>query len=324
MTIYKTAYDTTACSGFRVKDTQDKLEKGSISGALRHVTIKTNHAPEGFALSLLEGGNSAADVIPYFHHPMVMPYSKLDNPELQFAVDVRNFGKWYAPNEVFVVRNRPEYDWNIKRAILNYIWMTERPEILRDVSTIPLATYAMLVSECVARRFALDPLERIKIQVLAAFFYLGLFVENRELGEMERGKMVGVISRVTRVPAERVFEYVGDIPLMTGLVDFCEAAKTLTQSVALSDFNVGVLVAITSGTWYGTNARGNLAVGLEPVPTWLMTVAASLDEATFKRSTLAKISMQFDKAGAGDNFLKSLNVLMGGPDVVASQVSKTE
>jgi len=326
MTIYKTAYDTTACSGFRTKDTQDKLRQGALSGAYRTVRVRTNHNEEGLDLLLLEGGNSSADVIPYFYHPMVVPAPALKEPRLEFAIDVRSFGKWYAPNQVFVVRNHPEYDWHIKRAILNYVWMTERPEILRDISPIPAQVYAALMSECVARRFALDPGEKIKVAVVAAYFYYGLFSEDRlaDRDEMEHNKIVGMVARATKVPADTVFTLLQDLPLINDLSFLCECIKKVTGSVALQDLNHGVLIAIMSGTWYGVNARENLAVALEHAPTWLMCVAASLQEATFKRSQLAKISMNFDRQNAASHFIKALDVLVGGPTVVADQVNTTE
>lgn len=326
MTIYQTAYDTTACSGYRIRDTQDKLEQGSLAGALRHVRIRTNHNEEGFSLCLLEGGNSAADVIPYFKHPMVMPYKKLKDPDLEFAVDVRDFGKWFAPNQVFQVRNRPEYEWNVKRAILNYVWMTERPEILRDISLIPAQTYAMLMSECIARRFALDNAEKIKVAVIACYFYYGLFTPDRnaDRDELEFTKLVGMISRATKVPAPNVMQLVEHIPLINDLAFLCECIKNVTGSVALTDLNVGTLMITMSGTWYGTNAKENLAVGLEHVPTWLMIVSASLREATFKRSQVNKISSVFDRQGAADNFIKSLDVLIGGSTVIEDQVIKLD
>lgn len=326
MTIYKTAYDTSACSGFRVRDVQDQLEKGALQMAMRSMRIKTNHDEEGFTLHLLEGGNSAADVIPYFRHPVLLPSTSKnvggDDGGVQFAVDVRNFGKYNAPQQVFIVKNAPEFAWNVKRAILNHVWVTERPEILRDISPIPAQTYSTLLAECISHRFALDPAQKFQVQALAAFFYYGLFFESRTLDEMERNKLAGMISRATKVPAEKVFEWLGDTPLLNSLEEFCQACAKVTGSVALDKFNTGVLVAIAGGTWYGTNSRENIAVALEHVPTWIMCVEASLSEATFKRSMLAKISSRFDKQGAGDAFSRTLNVLLGGDRVIQEQVNK--
>lgn len=328
MSIYKTAYDTSACSGFRVKDTEDKLTKGLYSNAFHSASIQLNEHTEAFQLHLLEGGNSSADVIPFFNHPLpIKGFSKDAETGLavrEFVVDVRNFGKWYAPNEQFIVRNQPEYAWNIKRALLNQMWVNERVELLRDISTIPAAVYAALMSECIARRFALDAGEQATISVLACYFYFGLFTDDKEYDEFEKNKVAGNIARITRIPAEKVFEIIDGLRILSSLEDFCNACKEKTGSVSLNDFNIGVLIAICSGNWFGTNARENLAVGLEHIPTWIMIVAASLDEATFKRSVLAKVSARYDKNNAGDNFIKSLNVILGGANVIQEKILKSE
>jgi hypothetical protein len=313
MAIFKTAYDTSACSGFRTREVKDKLEAGRFLGAFSTDTpfsLKTSG--EQVTLQLLKGGNSAADVVPFFNHPFPLKASNGDASSVEFALDVRNFGKWYAPNETFVVRNRPEYLWSVRRAVLNALWLTERPEIFRDLSTIPAAVYAGLISESIARRFALDAAEQITLSVVACYFYHCLFTDEKEFDEFTMNKVAGNIARITRAPAEKVFEIISDMKVLNSLDELCTACREKTGSVRLEDFNLGVLVAICSSTWFGTNAREILVVGLEHIPTWLAIVSASLNDATFKRSTLTKISTRYDKGGAAANFGKSLEMLIGG------------
>lgn len=313
MAIFQTAYDTSACAGFRVRDVQDKLISGYYQGAYREVTV-TGRDNEVLSLQLLQGGSSAADLVPFFNHPFLLTTSEKNahgEKKKLFAVDVRNFGKWYAPNASFVVRNQPEYVWNIKRALLNQLWLTERPEIFRDLSTIPAAVYASLVSESIARRFALDAGEQATIMIVACYFYYCLFTNDHVFDEFAVNKIAGNIARVTRLPADKVLQVIDGMPVLNSLEELCNACRDKSGSIRLDDFNVGVLVAVLAGTWFGTNARENIIVGLEHIPTWLMIVNASLSEASFKRSVLTKISVRFDKGGAADSFNKSLAMLLG-------------
>lgn len=316
MGIFKTAYDTSVCSGFRMQEVSEKLKAGVYSGAFRQLSVLLKNTDQTVMLYLLQGGNSSADVVPYFNHPFPVKGDQKDHhtgeANINFAVDVRHFGKYNAPNETFVVRNRSEYMWNIRRALLNQLWRTERAEIFRDISTIPAAVYSSLISESIARRFALDPSEQAIIAVVACYYYHCLFSDEKEFDEFTLNKIVGTIARVTRVPADKVFSIVDGMRVLTSLDDLCQACREKTASIRLEDFNLGVLVAVCSGTWFGTNARENLAVGLEHVPTWLMIVMASLNDATFKRSVLSKIVVRYDKGGAGASFIKSMEVLMGG------------
>ena len=305
MTIFKTAYDTTACSGYRTKETIEKLKIANLNNSLKVTDIKLSNFEDTFKLKLVEGGNSTADTIPYFNHPII---NSDDN--LSILIDVRNFGKWYSPQSKFIVRNNPEYSWNIMRGALNYIWINERIELLRDVSIVPASVYAALISECVSRKYALDSAEQITIAVVACFYYNCLFTNEKEFNENDLNKLIGNIARATKVPAGKVGDIVSDMKVLNSLDEMCEAFKEKTKSIRLDDFNVGVLLAIVSGNWFGTNARENLAVGLEHIPTWLMICYASLNEATFKRSVLAKLVERFGKGDNGSNFIKSVDTIL--------------
>ncbi len=307
MSIFKTAYDATACSGYRIKETTDKLKVAMLNSSLRSVNVKLTNYDSAFILNLVEGGNSTADVIPYFNHPIV--FNNTEEP-LSVLVDVRNFGKWYAPQSKFMVRNDPEYSWNIMRAALNYMWVNERIEILRDVSLLPASAYAALISECVSRKYALDTGEQIIIAVVSCFYYYCLFTDDKDFNESDLNKISANISRATKIPATKVFDIIEDMKVLNSLDEMCEAFKMKTKSIRLEDFNVGVLLAVVSGNWFGNNARENLAVGLEHIPTWLMICYASLNEATFKRSVLAKLVERFAKGGIGDNFIKSIDSIL--------------
>lgn len=315
MSIFDTAYDTSACSGFLTQAVRDKLKAGMYSGAFRQLSIPLSQAEENANIYLLQGGNSSADVVPFFNHPFELKNEKRPGKDASsvFVVDVRNFGKWYAPNGTFIVRNQPEYMWNIRRAILNHLWLTERHENFRDISPIPASVYSSLISESIARRFALDAAEQATVAVVACYFYYCLFTDEKEFDEFAHNKLAGNIAKVTRVPADKVFEIIDGLKVLNSLEDLCVACREKTGSIRLEEFNLGVLLAICSGTWFGTNARENLAVGLEHIPTWLMIVSASLNDASFKRSVLSKISIRYDKAGAADYFTKSMNLWINDP-----------
>jgi len=317
MAIFKTAYDVTACSGYRLKETNDKLKHAMITSSLHHLDLQINDADE-FCIGLVEGGNSSSDVIPYFNHPLFLQDSSSINKHGKDTVliDVRNFGKWNTPQQKFIVRNEPEYSWNILRGVLNHIWVNGRMEIFRDISTIPVSVYAALISECIARKYALDAGEQAIVAIVAGFYYYSLFTEDNTFDETTLNKIAGNIARTTRIPAAKVFEVITDMKVLHSLEELCEALKAKTNSIRLNDFNVGVLLAVVSGNWFGNNARENLAVGLEHIPTWLMICYAALSEATFKRSVLAKLVDRFAKGGAGGNYVKSIDSVLDKQNVL--------
>lgn len=308
MAIFEMAYDTMACAGYRTQEIEEKLKEAQVKGAteIKHITL--SNIGQEFDLHLVTGGNQASDVIPYFAHPYF--YKKGEEGQTVTFVDVRNFGKWEPQQQTFRIRNYPEYQWNVYRAVLNHLFVTESAVAFRDISGLPVSVYSSLISETVARKYALDPAEQITVSIVASYFYYCLFTDDSEMEESQRNKMIGRIASITRIPAERIFTVLEGVGTIHGLENLCEVIRDKTGSIRLQEFNVGVLLSIVSGNWYGTNARENMATALEHVPTWLMICYASVVENTFKKSVVAKLVERHAKGGQGVIFTRSMESLM--------------
>lgn len=316
MSINQTAYDTTACS-YTTTRLEDEIRKAALTSGLHSVQVQLEQFIDPFSIYLVEGGNSSADAIQFFRHPYLLKNSETGK-ENTLVLDVRSFGKYSTPHAEFAIRNGIEYVWHLKRAILNQIWLDGRVEVLRDISNLPMMVYAALISQTVSRRFALDPAEQMSVAVLSAYFYMCLFTDEEEFSSHEMPLIVRKIADVTKVPVDNVTRTLNGISCLHGLPALCDAIKTRVGNVALDNFNIGTLLSVTTNTWWGTNAQDVLGVGLEHVPTWLLIVEASLSSATFKRSTLSKIAMQYNKGDIGRNLSRSIESLIGGRQAVRS------
>lgn len=295
MTIFKTAYDTTATSGFRIEKTVDAIQKASIGSELQL-------APNQY-IRAVQGGGSVVDNVPQFEHPMWI--EGVDNVNY-IAYDVRPFGKIDKFASEFQVRNSIEYDTATLRAKLNYIWMTESPNILRDISQLPVAVFSSWIAESVTRRFVLDPEEQLRLSILAAYHYQCLFTDAKELDANERNRMGSAISRAIGVAAEQVFDVIDDLPVLQNISDFCAHAQTVTQSVRLQELNSALLITLLGGTWFGHNHKEMVAVALEHPPTWLAILVACYQSRTFKNSQIAKIAENKNRSNAGQNYVRSV------------------
>lgn len=311
MAVNETAYDTTACMAYKTQNIKDLISKAMVMGAVNVKTVKLSNTGQVIKVGLVEGGSTHSDTIPYFHHPVfVFDTTKSDEQEPIVFIDVRDYGMYNKPQQRFVVRNRVEYMWSIKRAILSHIWTHGRKETLRDLSMLPAAAFSSMISESVSRRYALDMAQQTTMQVLACYFYYCLFSDAKEFDETELNRVVGAISRCTKVQADYIYTVVAGLPVIESLDEFCKYTKEKTQSVSLTDFNTGILFAITGGNWFGTNARELMAVALEHVPTWVMITYGGVAEASFKRSVLAKLLERLAKRHSAEAFTKNLVTLL--------------
>jgi hypothetical protein len=323
MAIYLTPYDTTAGLGYRYTQIAHELRTALTGKGLAiysAVDGQHSHPVHGMAASdsvkhqiaLVQGGNSFADAVHFFKHPVLVRSGDVE----YICVDVREFGKWNEPQQRFDVRNITEFVWAIKRALLTAIWNDGRVEVIRDISNLPAQVYCALMSESISRRFALDPSEQAGIAIIAGYFFYGLFAKNEQISEEDKNMLAGKIARNTHLDASFVFDNIDGLGPLRDVQAFCDCVRANVGNVALENLNAGILLSIVGGNWWGTNARETLNMGLEHIPTWTMIVEASLSSATYKRSTLAKLTARFDKRGAGPAFQQSLDVLLGGPDAV--------
>lgn len=310
MAVCKTAYNTTAHMGDKLQTITSQLSKALITNSIPVRSLTLSNTDQTVKIGLVQGGNVVCDSIPYFNHPIFIQDPTKTSEDPIVVIDVRNFGMYNRPQAKFVVRNKTEYLWNIQRAVLNYIWAYARKESLRDLSLLPAAAYSSLMAESVGRRYALDMAEQTTLQVLACYYYYCQFTDNKEWDEVEYNRIVGAIARCTKVQADFIYKTLHEAPIVNTLSEFCQIVKTRTQSVSLEGFDVGILLSITGGSWFGTNARDVMAVAIEHPPTWVMVVYGGVTEATYKRSVLAKLMERLAKKHPADVFAKNLITLL--------------
>lgn len=298
--IFKTAYDTTACSGFgpAIKRTVEAVQTAGIYGELSYLKDSDIHVVEGI-------GNYANE-IPAFAHPIAyVDQNKIEH----LIIDVRSFGSWDSQQHEFRVRNNVEYTQAVYRAKYNKVWLTDRPETLRDLSPLPLSVFAAWISESVARRFALDPREQFELAIIAGIYYCTLFMQDGQFEEKDKLRIGSAVSRAVRAKPEDVFEILDQLDTVPKTVhDLCDMASKLPRSVRLSEFNPGLLFAILGGTWYGANAKELVAVALEHPPTWICILLSALNERSYKNSTVAKVAERIAGRSSGDFIRAAIRV----------------
>ena len=296
--LFKTAYETTACVGYRLDKTINSLNIAFING---DTTIVPN-----YNIYALNGGSATANDVPAFAHPL----SILIDGEERLFIDTRSFGKFDINQNEFKVNNQVDYDLLLTRAKLNDIWINHKPQWLRDVSPAPIAIFASWISESVGRRFALDPKEQFDLGILAAIFYISLFSESVEIDEHDKLRMINSITRALRASAEDVITILDKVSVVSNVFEFCSKAEEVTKSIRLKELNPGVLFTILGGTWYGTNAKEIVAVAVEHPPTWIAILLSAYTERTFRSSQLAKITERTSYKKIGDDFVKAtLNMI---------------
>lgn len=276
MTIFTSAYATTACKGFssHISKITESLEKAVVLGG-----VETDNQ---YGFTQLSRG----DVVAGFYHPIVMKNQR--NEEIVVG-DIRPFSRINQNGEI-IISNVFDYEILRTRCALNRIWVEKRPELLRDVGPLPIATYCSWISENLTRRFALTPREQLNVAILAGVLYNCLFSADTSWSDIEKNKIAANVAKNTRSSIEDVYAVIDRVngPI-ADVGEFCAVCVEVIESVRLRDLSTGLLFEILKGSWFGTNAAEMACVALEHPPTWISLCHAGATERTFRKSGIAQI-----------------------------------
>ena len=230
------------------------------------------------------------------------------------CIDVRQFVKNSRDNNnnigIFNIKNESEFNLSRDRLALNLIWLTQRPETIRDISYLPNAIFSSWISEGIANRFSLDPKDQMTLAIIASFYYQSLFTEFNTFIEEDRQKFVTSIIKATRAPAKMVFEVTDKIDKISNINDFCSICKGILENPRIENLNAGILITILGGSWFGMSAKELLAVALEHPPSWIALVNSALTERTYRKSLLSRISERYAGNKGGNDFIKAFESLV--------------
>ena len=298
MTIYNTAFDTSTGVGFKtnydsiVKQLQMAVIKVNFADNNRRIVNEDFGDSKNPAATVLTNTTPEENAIPSFPFPLFFNSPTKDKESESYVVfDGRPFiaGNQLDAAGQLNVRLSTEYSLNKAMAILTAYWCGEKYNDFKYLTKTPMAAYASLVSESIARRYGLDPKDQLIISIIAAAFYSNLFNEQTTLTENQKVSSVPNITAATFAKSDMVFEILDKISSLSNLKDLVDSIKTCTENPRLDDLNVGIIISVISGTWFGTNGKAIVSAALEHPPTWVTLLYSAFTERSFKNSGLSKV-----------------------------------
>lgn len=287
MTVYNTAYDTTACVNYRM---------GRVVDAVREAQVR-EFLPVADAVYYIERSDGAQKDIPAFKHPVYV--GKHHVTEIQhsnemklnpfLAIDVRAAGRIDPLTGSFKVKLGTLYQNLVYRAALTSVWLSEGPNAFRAVSPTALSIFASWVAETVGFRYKLDPKAKIDLMILAGIFYQSNHIEGTAFDKNNEARYLAGIGTALKVNITEVARIYDMVQAIGSVEDFCNKAKLLLNDVRLEVLNAGVLISLMGATWGGDNAPELCAVALEHPPTWLSLIYEASTNKAMRNVGLSKI-----------------------------------
>jgi hypothetical protein len=166
------------------------------------------------------------------------------------------------------------------------------------------------VSDAISRRYALDPQEKLRLQVLSSIFYAGLFYDIHD--HWDKNRIAAQVMRSIAVDSKFIFEMLEYVKEpISGLLEFIAIVKEAIDTVRLKDLNHGILYAVLKNTWYGVNNDSITAVAIEHPPTWLAMLYVAVTDRSYAKTQITTMILNWDKRDRGRQLEMALSRLMG-------------
>jgi len=277
MTVFKTAYDTTACKGQALSKYNEALIRARTSGYI--YPVENNKY-----IYAIRGGRTENEVIPRFFHPIVNEVSG----EPLIYIDVRDYTKLDTTSVSGVVTNTDGYQAELLRAQLQEQWIAGNFSGLRNLR-LPSMVFPTWISENISKQLNLDPGAQAKLTILASIYYFSLFNDWDSANVGDKTLMTAMVAKATNIKPMVVQEVVSDISYIGDVNDFCDAVKEHVKNVRLNNLNASTLYTIMKGSWYGNNAPELVAVALEHPPTFITLIWQAATSRMYYHAPLTKI-----------------------------------
>lgn len=319
MPIFLTGYDTRAGKG---------LVTAPIVSLIQRAVVQTNFADKNATLNGIDLGTatnpSVALIttttpeemsIPPLVFPMYVEMGSVSGRKSNsyVFVDVRPYlsGTQLSPGNSLNIRQKDNFDFFTVNGILTAGWIKEnKRNSFKFLGSAPLAVYSNMISQAIDRHLGLDPLEQLKISIVAAAFYINLFNEKSTFVESEMVSVTRNIGNVLKAPAELVYEILENLDPMKDLEGLVEAIKKIVDNPRLDVLNLGTLVTVINGMWYGPYGKELIIAALEHPPTWVSILYAAYTDRGMKHSGVTKITERFKGSRGGDDFIRNMKVLV--------------
>lgn len=296
MTIFNSAYATTATTGYVTTKLLQALEQAYYHRATQQMRENVHCVREG-----LNGGVAG---IPAFSFPYVL---KLKDEDVSFF-DARTLISLDRSGEPRV-RDEAELQARTIQAQLALDWHQGYQARVRDISPLGLMIYAHWLGEVVAKRFALDARLQLQVSVFAGIFYLNNFWDKTEASSEDSAYLLSALTRICGYRNSDVVDIVEAHPIISSVAEFCTVVKEFTQSVRLEDFNPATLNGVVGGSWYLNAGREIVSVALEYPPVWLTMLFQAITNRGYKKAGLTQIIERNSYRKYHEGFVRSMAYL---------------
>lgn len=179
-------YQTSLLKGYPVKKLVDQLEVLYIDGSLTPVVFGGRGDDLNGAIVEINPGTQGVD-------PLMAPLMIETRNGPKVVIDSRA-SKRQSRDGAMVVAQPSDHRFAVREAALTHLWAHDGPASFSQLGVLPIRVFARWFSEGIVRRQGLDPMDQLRLQTLAAYYYACSFV----MDDLTPARQLGIASVVSR------------------------------------------------------------------------------------------------------------------------------
>lgn len=300
-------YETTACQFHKLDSLKKELEL--------YFHDRLGSDVKGLSPGVYAVTDPAKD-IPAFAHPIIMRGAKHGFHDDRVVFDARGVTRVNRNDWSVSISSPDEFALHNLRAALTSFVMKHDYSDLAGVGSFPLTVFVRWLSESIARRLSLQPVDQMRLSIITGLFYVSLFKEGEDAvfskyDETSKVRLAQTIAGATLLRADEILQVIDEIQPMHSVGDYVGNLIEHGNSVRFENFSLPLLLTIVGASWFGFQSKEVIAVSLEHPPTFIAMVCCAMTQRSYKNTILSKVVERSNNKGAGDDYLKGLLRLPG-------------
>lgn len=290
------------------------VSDSAVIDQLKEHIVRTKNGRESQFIEIQTGVNDDWHVLglgegPHVNiKPFLNPVKFDLGDDTYVIIDVRNSTRYDRLNERPVISNQALFRREMVRVLFESVWIGDGPNDILNMGHYQIQVFASWVGEMFARRFALDAEQQVRISVLAAFYYLCLFVE-KDRADLRR--FIPIISKVTMTGTPFVMDTLRDVDHIANLLELLDTIKNVLQTERLEDVGIDIVITMLAGSWFGPNHAILVGIALEYPPAWNTLLYLSLTDRSTRASGIAKVALRRERDQSAREYVSiASNVLI--------------
>lgn len=222
--------------------------------------------------------------------PLFTQYVDIGQPgKPRLLIDGRGYFKYEPRSGTYRLVANNDWSFQCIRLSLNVTAITGDESTFSRLGDVPAKVFNRWVSGPLTTRYQLPIESQMALYVITAYYYYAMLIP--ELGEANpqiREQFAPTVSRITGVPPDFVIDTITEVGPLNNVDDLIFAMSTKSRQERTGELKFKDLYLLLSNSWFGANARENVGVALEHLPTFIAMVYMAVADRSYRKAIISQ------------------------------------